>query len=53
MTFRLANINNRAALLDSDNNYYYDLAAISDGAIGPDLWVPETRPWVVTRCFAG
>jgi 2,4-diketo-3-deoxy-L-fuconate hydrolase len=34
MTFRLANINNRAALVEGDN--YFDLATISEQAIGPD-----------------
>lgn len=35
MTFRLANVNDRAALVDDDNNYY-DLERISDGELGPD-----------------
>ncbi|MGH1491339.1 MAG: fumarylacetoacetate hydrolase family protein [Acidimicrobiales bacterium] len=34
MTFRLVNIDERAALIDDDN--YFDLATISAGAIGPD-----------------
>lgn len=35
MTFSLANINERAGLVDADGNYH-DLATISDGAVGPD-----------------
>lgn len=34
MTFRLANIDNRAALVEGDN--YFDVATISEQAIGPD-----------------
>lgn len=34
MGFRLANINNRAALVDDTN--FYDIAATSGGALGPD-----------------
>jgi 2,4-diketo-3-deoxy-L-fuconate hydrolase len=34
MTFQLANINNRAALVEGDN--YFDIAAISKQSIGPD-----------------
>ena len=33
MSFRLANINGRAALVDGDN--YYDLATLSEGKLGP------------------
>jgi 2,4-diketo-3-deoxy-L-fuconate hydrolase len=35
MTYRLANINNRAALVDDDDNFY-DLEHLSGGALGPD-----------------
>lgn len=34
MTFRLANIGNRAALVQGDS--YYDIATISEQAVGPD-----------------
>jgi len=36
MSFRLANVDDRAVLVDSDDNYY-DLATISRGDVGPDL----------------
>lgn len=36
MTFRLASINGKAALVDDTNTSYFDLATISDGAVGPD-----------------
>ncbi len=35
MSFRLASIDDRAALVDDDDNVH-DLATISDGALGPD-----------------
>lgn len=35
MSFTLANIDNRAVLVDGDGNYF-DLATISGGALGPD-----------------
>jgi 2,4-diketo-3-deoxy-L-fuconate hydrolase len=34
MTFRLANINNRAALVEGDN--YFDIATVSEQTLGPD-----------------
>ncbi len=34
MTFRLANVSGRAALVDGD--HYHDLEAVSGGALGPD-----------------
>ncbi len=36
MTFRLANIDDHAVLVDDDNHNYFDLATISAGTIGPD-----------------
>lgn len=35
MSFTLANIDDRAVLVDGDGNYY-DLATVSDGSLGPD-----------------
>ncbi len=35
MSFRLANVDDRAALVDADDNYF-DLATISGGSVGPD-----------------